>query len=281
MQRLVRFAVLAVLMASCGGGTGIGADTVVVDDLMGVADRTVEKKSARMSFALRMEGLPGFDRPLIMTGESQAQLTGLRQRTEVDFPLLLLGEEGAGDRTQPMTMIIDGSIVYMNMPFLAEAVSSPTTWIRMDLEHLPPGAEDLRSLATGQNDPSQVINYLRGATGDFRKTGEAELKGVATTRYRGTVDLDLAAERAPEDVRESVEASRSQVEAQIGITKLPTDVWVDDEGLVRRVQYEYPLPMSSQGRMTITTDLFDFGIMVDVTAPPDDQVTDLEDLAPE
>jgi hypothetical protein len=280
MRLLARLAVIALVMASCGSGLGIGAETLSAGTLANVTDRTVEKGSARISVQLRMEGLPGLDQPLIITGASLAELSGRRQRSEMDFPLVLLGDEEAGNQTQRVILIVDRPIVHMNMPFLAEALQSPTTWIRMDVENLPPGAEDLRSLATGQNDPSQAINYLRGATGDLRKVGEAELRGVVTTQYRGTVDLDLAAERAPEDVRESVEASRSEVETQIGTTKLPADVWIDQEGVVRRVRYEYPLPGSPEAQIVFTADLFDFGVKVDVSPPPADQVTDLEDLTP-
>ncbi|MGH2555969.1 MAG: hypothetical protein ACRDHO_09685 [Actinomycetota bacterium] len=275
---LAAAAVVAAAATSCGSEKG--AESLSAETLADVADRTVGKGSARISVELQMEGLPGLDQPLVITGESLAELSGRRQRSEMDFPLLLLGDEGAGDRTQPVLLVVDRPIVHMNMPFLSEALQSPTAWIRMDLENLPPGAEDLQSLATGQNDPSQAINYLRGATGDLRRLGEAEVRGVATTQYRGTVDLDLAAQRAPEDVRESVEASRSEVESQIGTTKLPANVWIDQDGVVRRVRYEYPLPANPEAQIVFTADLSDFGIKVDVAPPPPDQVTNLEDLAP-
>lgn len=280
MRILGRFAVTTVVMASCGGGLGIGADTLAPTDLTAAADRTAQKGSAHMSFEARFEGLPGFDEPLTMTGESDADVSGRRYRGQIDFPLALLGEEEAGTRTQSTSLIKDDSIFYFNFPFLTEALQSPTEWIRMDVQNLPAEAADLRSLATGQNDPSQVINYLRGAAGDFRKVGEVGLGGVPTTQYRGTIDLDLAAERAPPEMRERVEASRNEVEAQLGTTKLPADVWIDDDGVVRQVRYEYPLPTESgKGRLVFTTDLSDFGIEVDVSPPPEDQVTDIEDLA--
>src|SRR5687767_10739942 len=83
--------------ASCGGGLGVGADTLAPADLTAAADRTAQKLSARMSFVGRFEGLPGFEEPLVMTGESQADLSGRRYRSEVDFPVALLGEEGTGN----------------------------------------------------------------------------------------------------------------------------------------------------------------------------------------
>jgi hypothetical protein len=281
MRTRVLLVVIGMATASCGGGLGIGAETLAPTDLTAAADRTAQKRSALMSFLARFEGLPGFEEPLVMTGESQADLSGRRYRSEVDFPVALLGEEGTGNRTQPTSLIKDDSVFYLSMPFLSEALQSPTDWIRMDLEDLPQGTQELRSLATGQNDPSQVLNYLRGAAGDFRKVGEVGLGGVPTTQYHGTVDLDLAAERAPPDMRERVGASRSEVESQLGTTKLPTDVWLDDDGIVRQVRYVYPLPGEmTGGRLVFTTDLSDFGLEVDVTPPSEDQVTDIQDLVP-
>lgn len=281
VRLLARFIIIAVVMASCGGGLGIGADTLAPADVTAAADRTAQKRSARMSFDVLFEGLAGFDEPLVMTGESQAELSGRRYRGDMEFPLALLGEEGAGSRTQSTSIIKDDSVFYFNFPFLTEALQSPTEWIRIDVQSLPAGSAEIRSLASGQNDPSQVINYLRGATGDFRKVGEMGLSGVPTTQYRGTIDLDLAAERAPAEMRERVEASRSEVETQLGTTAIATEVWIDDDGLVRQVRFVYPLPGDgSQGRVVFTTDLSDFGLHVDVTPPPDGQVTDVLELIP-
>jgi hypothetical protein len=63
-------------------------------------------------------------------------------------------------------------------------------------------------------------------------------------------------------------------------TRLPTEVWIDYEVLVRQLRYEYPLRDSSRGRLVFTTHLSEFGIAVDVAPPPDDEVTDILDLMP-
>jgi hypothetical protein len=56
---------------------------------------------------------------------------------------------------------------------------------------------------------------------------------------------------------------------RIGARTLAVTVWIDDDGLVRRVRV--PLP-----ELTITTDLRDFGAEVDV-APPTDHVVDVSE----
>jgi hypothetical protein len=271
---------LALVVAACGGGLAIGADRMSSADLTVVADRTAQQRSARLSFDARFEGFPGVSEGLTMSGESEAELSGRRYRTQMDFPLALLGEEGAGESTQTTTLVKDEAVYYLNVPFLTRVLQSPTEWIRMDVLSLPPGSDQLRSLTTGQNDPSQVINFLRGAQGDFRRVGEANLGGVPTTRYRGVIDLDLAAQRAPAEMRERVKASRSELESELGTTRLPTEVWIDDDGLVRQVRYEYPARDSGRGRLVFTTHLSEFGLAVDVAPPPDDEVTDILELLP-
>jgi hypothetical protein len=50
-----------------------------------------------------------------------------------------------------------------------------------------------------------------------------------------------------------------------------------DDGLVRRFHHEYGF--STEGTTAVvTTELFDFGIDVDVQAPPPDQVVTLNDV---
>jgi hypothetical protein len=198
----------------------------------------------------------------------------------MDFPLALLGEEGAGESTQMTTLIKEEAIYYLNIPLLTRVLQSPTEWIRMDVQSLPPGSNELRSLTTGQNDPSHVINFLRDAEGEFRRVAEASLGGVPTTRYRGVIDLDLAAQRAPAEMRGRVKASRKELATELGTTRLPTEGWIDDEGLVRQIRYEYPLGDSSRGRLVFTTHLSEFGIAVDVTPPPENEVTDIVGLMP-
>jgi len=277
--RLLLVLALVLALTACGGGTSDGSAALTAEDLVAIADDTAGQGSARFTFEVRMEGV--LEEPLVMTGQADAELMGRRARSTTNFPLVLLGDPQAGDQTQEVTVIVDGSMAYFEMPFLASALQSPTPWISMDLANLPPAAADLRSLATGQNDASQVINYLRGATGEFSHVRAEEVGGVSTTRYEGTIDLDLAAERAPAAVKQAVEASRSEVESGTGSTELPTEVWVDDAGLVRRVRYTYRLPSgTSEAEAVFTTDLSDFGIEVDLDLPPPDQVTDIAEVIP-
>ena len=54
------------------------------------------------------------------------------------------------------------------------------------------------------------------------------------------------------------------------------DVWVGDDGLVRRIRFS---PGSDGERIVMQTELFDYGVDVHVEAPPPAEVIDFSDLA--
>lgn len=66
---------------------------------------------------------------------------------------------------------------------------------------------------------------------------------------------------------------------------LPADVWVDDEGRLRKMQYRLKLrakgtSTSQQQGATVSTtmELFDFGTTANVRRPPASQVADFAEL---
>jgi hypothetical protein len=61
------------------------------------------------------------------------------------------------------------------------------------------------------------------------------------------------------------------------------DVWLDEAGVLRRMQMELEVPLPDGGPMhtNMTMDLFDFGTKVKVTPPPASQVEDVTELASE
>jgi hypothetical protein len=91
-----------------------------------------------------------------------------------------------------------------------------------------------------------------------------------------TVDLEKVAKLNPEQ-RGNVE----RVIEQSGVREVPTEVWVDDDGLVRRMKLLYDdmqFAAGQRGDMAMTMELYDFGLEVDVEPPPAGQVVDIEKL---
>jgi hypothetical protein len=150
-------------------------------------------------------------------------------------------------------------------------------WVKFDLEKMGQslGANMGQLAQLGQNDPTQSLEYLKAA-GQVRRLGNDRIRGVETTHYHAVVDLEKVASQAPEQVAASVK----QLIDMSGTTSVPIDVWIDGQGLLRRMHYSYAMSNQTAGnsKVALTMDLFDFGVAVDVHPPPAGRVTDLTKL---
>ena len=63
--------------------------------------------------------------------------------------------------------------------------------------------------------------------------------------------------------------------AQVDVADVPIDVWVDDEGLLRKYEIEVDLEQGGQKLSTfVGLELFDYGEPVDVDLPDASDVAD-------
>jgi hypothetical protein len=270
---LVAVALAAVGLAGCGSEE-ISEELSPQAAVAQAATKTAEVGSARVSFTGTMSGVPGGP----FTFEGEGEFSG--QQGRMTFDMSDLGAATGGAFGGEMEMVMDGLVIYIKFPpQVASQLPGGKEWIRIDLkaagEELGVDFEDLMQLQ--QTDPTQTLQYLRGASDDFERVGSEQVRGVETTHYRGTVDLRKALERIPADSREAFE----RVLELVGDTKMPFEVWIDDDGLARRMKYEQPLPAGESGEemtMVLTTDMYDFGVEVDVEPPADDEVLDLQEL---
>jgi hypothetical protein len=256
--------VLAVLPLACGGAE-LSPEAAVAE----AATRTEDEGSARVSFTGTLTGIPGGS--FTVQGEGEFA----RGRGRMTFDLA-----GIAGGSGSLEMIFDQLVIYMRFPAEIQAqLPGGKSWVRMDLETLAEEQGiDLGALMQfSQSDPTQSLQYLRGASDDFEEVGSEPVRGVDTTHYRGTIDLRKAAEGLPEEARESVD----RVIELTGERELPVDVWIDDDGLARRITYEQPLPApgAEDASMELTMEFFDFGLDVDVEPPPAEDVIDIQELA--
>lgn len=118
-------------------------------------------------------------------------------------------------------------------------------WLKT--EDSPEGAA-LRSLTHRLAASTQSLEYLRSVAEDVTEVGIEEVRGVSTVHHQGSVRLtELGA--APE------------------FERFPVEVWVDEDGRTRRFSYH---PIGSQE--TSVWEFYDFGVPVELTPPPVDQV---------
>ena len=120
-------------------------------------------------------------------------------------------------------------------------------------------------------DPSQSVAFLEGAQ-DVTTVGVEDVRGVSTTHYKFTIDLQKALADAPESFRKALSGAVSQ----LGTSTLPGEVWLDGEGLPRRFAYDMSLPggTGAPAAVHFSMDLFDFGQPVQVSIPADSDVID-------
>jgi hypothetical protein len=280
MRRLALLAVLAALvLAACGGGGGSSAPTATTSAEMtqtvsgsdpssliaAAGQKTRAAGSARVSFTLEMTGGQANG---TMSGEGVFDQHG--GRMTMDLGGLAGGALGSGKAE----VIFKDLVYYMKLPVEAMAQLPPgKRWLKFNLGALSKQQGlDLEQLTQlNQSDPSQSLQLLSGAE-DFQQVGQEEVRGAKTTHYRGTVDMNKVAENAPEDLRDDI---RKVIE-QTGDRTVPMDIWIDGDGLARRLRWTQHLQQGTT--MTMNEELYDFGAEVDTTTPPENEVLDLTAL---
>ncbi|HEX2044388.1 MAG TPA: hypothetical protein VHF23_02035 [Gaiellaceae bacterium] len=284
MRRLVLLLALGLTLApaACGGGDEAPPGEAEAPDsaVLAAATATERADSYRADMTIRMEGLAA--EPVTMSAEGIFQRRPILGRMTMDMSDL--GAAAGGGGLGEVDIVMDGLVFYMRMPFLRQLDPSLKPWIRFDLAEI--GKQqgfDLGQLMQfgTQTDPAQALAYLRAASDDVETVGSEEVRGVETTRYRMTVELARVPDAAPPGQREALRAQVQQLRELSGIDEVPTDVWVDEDGLVRRQRLLYRdmrLAPGREGDMTMTMELYDFGVDVDVEPPPAGQVTDIATL---
>lgn len=192
-----------------------------------------------------------------------------------DLVETLPGGQGSSGETR----FVDGTL-YARLPgSLLARLSHGREWVSVDVAELSAHGDGSfqQLLMDSPSDPTAVLGFLRGAGGTVRKVGPETVDGIATTHY--VVDLNL--DRAAQGQDQTTQRSVHQLENQLGSHTLPAQVWIDDQGRVRRIMLHEKLKgtadSAQQGNVTVdvTTTLADFGTPVTITAPPANQVADL------
>jgi hypothetical protein len=254
------------LLLSCEGGAGGDGGTGALGIITLAADRTVEAGTARVSFEMAMEV---GDEEVTTTGEGEFDLSGQRGHMTISSPA-----QGGGE----IEVILDETTIYMKAPQLTDRLPGGEEWLAMDVEAMGDSIGiDLETLMQGgNNDPTQALNYLRGASGEVETIGEEEIRGVPTTHYRATVDLDKVIEQTPAEVRPAMKDAIKLLRSSVKVDEIPVEVWIDADGIARR--YVQSIDAADGSSTTVTMEMYDFGAEVDVDPPPPSDVIDFNEL---
>ena len=277
MRRLLPLLVLA-LLAGCGGDDD--ASNVLVD----AASKTTDAGSARIAFTASSQA--GVPQTIEIRGDGVVDNAKRIGRLEFDFGSLASTlPPGSGIQADDLNgeMVFEGFVFYMRFPVLARLLEGGKEWVKFDAEELgkAQGVDISQFTQFGQADPSQALQYLRAVSGEVEDKGREDVRGVATTRYEAKVDLRKVPDVLPEDQRESAEKSIDALIDQLGgESELPMEVWVDDDGLIRRQRFDFSFEPEGGTEFSFRYDieLYDFGVKVDVSPPPQEDTADLSEL---
>ena len=271
-------ATLVLPLAACGGhgsggggGNEGGESASPRERIAAAAELTRDAGTSKLSFSATVSEQ---GKEAKLTGEGEFDYEARRGRLTYDLGDLVEpeGQPGNGEAE----VVFDRTIFYLRFPMLAGSLPDGKEWVRLDLRKL--GAMqgiDLSQLSQVNQDPSQLLDYLRATSSEISEVGEEDVRGDPTTHYRARIDLDKVPSQVPEEVRPAVRASVAVLKRELGSSSLPVDVWIDREGRVRRLREAVP---ARGNDVELTIELYDFGAEVDVELPPEDETVDLAEL---
>jgi hypothetical protein len=241
---------LVLPLAACGGTS----DVTSLDPVAQAADKTTSVAGAHFQMSARIGDKSD---TIAFSGPGEIADHGKRLHMRLTLPASVLG---AGEKGNAQFELVSSDNAYYlrGGPFQQLA---PGKWVKV--KSTDP------SFQLGQNDPSQMLQYLR-ATSNIDEQGKETVRGVATTHYAARLQLDKVADRVSPDAARALK----QATKTLGAKEIPLDVWVDGDGLVRRIKMDWH-PQSAS--FVLSLDLFDFG-NVDIAVPADSDTVDLSNM---
>jgi hypothetical protein len=253
MGRYLALVPMALALAACGGGGSGGA--LSLDPVASAAEKTAKQGSTKVAFRMAGGGITG-------TGKGVFNNDGSSGSMSMDLT-------GRG-RSIHMDALTEGFVLYMRSPFFQSQPGFPKgkEWLEIDLQKAAKSMGiDLGSFQSMS--PKSSLSFLRGSNGKPKKVGKEKVRGIVTTHYSATVDLQAAADKAGGDTAKSL---RKLIELT-GTKTFPVDVWIDGHGLVRKESYRQHF-LAGQPEVRLTEVMYGFGPSIDVPAPPSDKVFD-------
>lgn len=278
-------------------GSDGDTDSVATGFLARVSDATVEASTGRFEGRLVVEAAPG----AVQGGSFELTLDGAYDLDAEAFDVsvdlsglagLAAAEASPGEAemfasmfAEPVQVRSIGGIAWVRWSLLAGMFGAMTddggtAWIE--------AAADEAASMTGQfgvdgpQSPTDLLQTLADLDATVVEVGRETIRGVETTHYAISIDIETAAAGlSPEE--------RAQLEAELpgGFEgELPIDLWIGDDGLLRRLVVELDdlgalgLDADAEGvaSVLIEFEIFDVGQPIAIQPPPADQVISTDDL---
>jgi hypothetical protein len=274
---------LLCLAACCALGfvaSGCGSSSATLDPVAQAAEVTQHAGGSKMAITANVSS-PGLTTPITIGGSgffNYKTKEGSFSLTMSGLPAVA-GLTDGGDLT--LQERIKATTVYVGSELFDGKLPNGAHWVKLDLARF--GASyglSLEQLTGGEANFGELLGYLKASAGGVKLVGHDEVRGVATTRYRGNIDLEKIVDQAPETARSQLRAALAKVISQTGIKLVPVEVWVDAQSRVRRFSLSLSISEKGQTLSTqVSVDLYDFGPTPTVVAPPDGETYDVTQAA--
>ncbi|MGQ4487373.1 hypothetical protein ACN6LM_004416 [Streptomyces sp. SAS_281] len=280
-------AVVAALtsVAACGGsddgGKGgtekesRGSSVVKVDPiaaLVAVQKKTGQAHSARVEGDTTMGSVMSMKQTGVMDWSDG--ITGTMKITYTAGTMADTLKQAGGSGTMEARYFKDGYAADMG-EVLAQQTGGKR-WINYsydDLAKVAGASGEVMKDQMQNSTPEQGVKSLL-ASGDVKKVGQEDVRGVSATHYSGTVDVaDLTARTSNLDADE-VAALKKQL-ADAGITTETIDIWVDKNDLLVKKTERGEM---ATGELNSTVFYSDYGTKVSVERPPAAQTVDFAEM---
>jgi hypothetical protein len=254
--------ILLVAVVACAGVSACsGRSDVQV--LAGAARTMSDVETVHVDITIELDG-PGVDTDVAIVTSADSTMDG----REVDGTVDLAGE-------QMHFLLVDQAYYYE-----VDDLPDGKRWLRMSV------AEATRfsgvDVAASQDlDLRESVVAFLEAADEVEELGRDTVAGADTTRYRVTVPVD----EIPNADELLTDDGQTSLAGLVG-DRLTYEVWLDDDGLARRLEYAIDLSgspspppgMPASGTLTYEFELKDFGVPVAVESPPTGDVVDFSEL---
>lgn len=178
-----------------------------------------------------------------------------------------------------MEAVGDGTSMYMRGSGISGELPGGKEW----LEVQPFLGHSEGEAMVGGGDADSSLQMLQTVDGAVQRLGREKVRGVATQRYRTTVELEEYADLLRDEGKDEL-ADQYEKVATLMPEPVTAEVWIDGKGIVRRSRSVMTLP-AAPGEPTMTMDmrmdLFDFGARPAIALPDPSRVFDATPLVEE
>jgi hypothetical protein len=267
---LAPFALAAVsLLTACGSGKGPVA-----------AAAAKSAKAQSMHILTLLQEQPRLGPSIQLNLEGDFNNVTERSSLVLDLSSLArsLGDTGASSQLFTGQEVSDSSAAsstfYLNVPFYSQSIPAAKAWLKFNFATLghDQGVGLLEIAELNSTDPRGQLDVLENASAKFVNLGQDDINGTFATHYQGQIDLQEVLGKLNGPAKLEIESLLRDSNG----TTVPYDVWIGDDGYVRRVAMQIPGSTGSQNvSLGLISDFSNYGTPVYVDLPPAGQVTDL------